>query len=247
MADPRHILATAKDEQFNLAGCGLFAQVFFVVKTEIAIKVPDEPGEADAIEKQIYERLGIHPYILRCFGECDSIVGRGLALQYLPFGTLARNLALDRFPVQRVDWPMQAVEAIRYIHSKGVIHCDISVGNFLIQNNGTLALADFCGSILDSSTAIVSTSTRYSRPLSLSERSSNSTTKDDIFALGTILYETSVGHILYPDKSNSEIYILFQRREFPSTIDLDSGFVVQKCWMDRYDTAGDIKADLGML
>ncbi|KAK2758952.1 hypothetical protein FQN54_003050 [Arachnomyces sp. PD_36] len=245
MASPHQILATARDDQFKLAGCGLFAQVLVVAKTDVAIKIADEPGEADAIEKRIYERLGPHPYILRCFGECDSIVGRGLALQYLPGGTLARNIALGRFPAQRTDWPAQCVEAIRFIHSKGVIHCDVSANNFLIQNDGSLALADFCGSILDGSDALVSTSTRYTRPMSLEERLLNLTEKDDIFALGTVLYEIVAGHFLYFDKTDGEIYTHFQKREFPDITSLGSlRFVVEKCWTDQYSNSEEIKLDL---
>jgi hypothetical protein len=70
-------------------------------------------------------------------------------------------------------------------------------------------LADFCGTILDGSTSLAATSARYSRPLPLADRLLNQTEKDDIFALGTVLYEISVGHRLYADRSDGEIYELF--------------------------------------
>lgn len=44
------------------------------------------------------------------------------------------------------SWPLQATEAVKYIHSKGVIHGDLGSHNFLVQSDGTLALADFGGS-----------------------------------------------------------------------------------------------------
>lgn len=142
-------------------------------------------------------------------------------------------------------WPVQAAEAIRYIHSMGVIHCDIGAHNFLIQKDGSLALADFWGSSLDGSTAIVSTSTRYARPLSLAERLLDQTETDDIFALGTVIYEISVGHRLYADKSDSEIYQLFQKREFPDTTGLALRTVIDKCWRNQYSNAEEVKLDLG--
>ena len=43
------------------------------------------------------------------------------------------------------------IKAIRYIHSKGVVHCDVGIHNFLVQDDGTLALADFGGSRVDGS------------------------------------------------------------------------------------------------
>jgi hypothetical protein len=40
------------------------------------------------------------------------------------------------------------------------------------------------------------------------------TEKDDILALGTVIYEISVGHRLYTEKSDGEIYQLFQKGSF---------------------------------
>jgi hypothetical protein len=103
MISPCHILAEAKRDQFELAGCGLFAQVVRVLDTEIALKIPDNPGEADAVEKKIYERLGTHPFILQYYGEGQSVLGKGLVLQYQSAGTLAKNLELERYPVERTQ------------------------------------------------------------------------------------------------------------------------------------------------
>ncbi|PSS22745.1 hypothetical protein M430DRAFT_48385 [Amorphotheca resinae ATCC 22711] len=220
MASPSQILAHAK--------------LYRVINTELALKIAFEPGEADAVEKRMYERLGTsHPLILKCYGEAESVLGKGLVLQYLPVGTLAGNLELERFPIERSQWPAQAVEAIRYIHSKGVIHCDIGAHNFLIQNDGSIALADFCGSILDGSTSLAATSAR-------------STEKDDIFALGTVLYEISVGHRLYADRSDGEIWELFQKREFPCLTGLARSLrsVIEKCWRDQYNSTEEVKSDL---
>jgi hypothetical protein len=105
----------------------------------------------------------------------------------------------------------------------------------------------FWGSSLDGSTAIVSISTRYSRPLSLAERLLNQTEKDDIFALGIVIYEINVGHRLYAEKSDSEIYQLFQKREFPDITGLDESLrmVIDKCWRDQYRNAEEVKFELG--
>lgn len=45
--------------------------------------------------------LSTHPLILKCYGEGESVLGKGLVLQYLPVGTLAGNLELERFPIER--------------------------------------------------------------------------------------------------------------------------------------------------
>ncbi|KAI9050304.1 hypothetical protein LZ554_005471 [Drepanopeziza brunnea f. sp. 'monogermtubi'] len=226
MASHRRIVSEAKRDQFRVIGVGSFADIYRVGDTDIAFKIAFQPEEPEQVpEKQIYERLGTsHPYILRSYGEAESVRGRGLMLQYLPTGMLAKYLDLKNFPKERTQWPVQAAEAIRYTHSKRVIHCDIGAHNFLIQEDGSLALADFWESSLDGSSATVSTSTRYSRPLTLAERILDQTEVDDIFALGSFMYEVSVGHRVYAEKSDNEIYKLFERREFPDKTGIDENF-----------------------
>jgi serine/threonine protein kinase len=110
---------------------------------------------------------------------------------------------------------VQAAEAVRYIYSKGVIHGDIGIHNFLVQKNSMLALADFGRSRIDGSECLVGSSVRYSRPVPPSQLGLDPTEKDDIFALGTVLYEISTGQRLYADKSDGEIRDLFHKHIFP--------------------------------
>ena len=87
------------------------------------------------------------------------------------------------------SWPSQATEAVRYIHSKGVVHGDLGSHNFLVQSDGTLALADFGGSRIDGSECLEHPPARYTRPVVISQFESQPTEKDDLFALGTVLYK----------------------------------------------------------
>jgi hypothetical protein len=104
MASCRCILAEAKPNQFKVVGSGSFSDVYRVVDTEIAFKIPLQRGESDVIEKRIYERLGTHhPFILRSYGEAESVLDKGLVLHYLPVGILAKNLELEKFPVERTQ------------------------------------------------------------------------------------------------------------------------------------------------
>lgn len=98
MASPQEILAAAKDKDFNIAGCGLVAQVLVLIEPGIALKIYDEPGETSEVEKRIYERLGPHPQILVTYGECESQAGKGLALKYLPAGPVVQHLAPEKYP-----------------------------------------------------------------------------------------------------------------------------------------------------
>ncbi|EEP77650.1 predicted protein [Uncinocarpus reesii 1704] len=237
-------LAEATKREFLGVGCGSFCDVFLIPNTQLVIKIPFDVLEDD-VEPQVYKRLGAHPRILQCFGEFECILGRGLVFEYLPLGKLAQYIAPEHFPSERKQWSGQAIEAILYIHSKGVIHCDVGIQNFLIRDNGSLVLADFYGSILDGSQSEVSTRSRYSRPLAIEERQLNQTERDDIFALGSVLYEIESGHRLYRDKTDREIHKLFQLRQFPdiSNIAAPLRFVIEKCWWDQYKSTEGIKSD----
>ncbi|WEW56748.1 hypothetical protein PRK78_002199 [Emydomyces testavorans] len=240
-------LTAAKASDLKGVGCGSFSDVFLIPKTQFVIKIPYDKLEEN-VEREIYARLGPHPNILQCYGEFECILGRGIVLDYLPAGPLAQYIALEHFPSQRTHWPAQAIEATSYIHSKGVIHCDIGTHNFLLRNDGSIVLADFYGSILDGSPAGVSTAARYSRPLSLKQRLLNQTEKDDIFALGSVLYEIVSGHRLYEGKEDGEIFKLFQQRQFPDTSAISGPLrlVIEKCWRDQYESAEDVKSEFGV-
>ncbi|KAJ6008250.1 hypothetical protein N7540_012226 [Penicillium herquei] len=196
-------LQKADRKQMQLAGIGCFAQVFKIADTGFIIKKAlDHPvvGNLQPTEKRIYERLGHHPCILQYYGEyCErDSLPNGLVFQYQIAGTLMENLALSHYP-KRTRWPLQAAEALRFIHSKNVIHNDFGSHNFLIQEDGSLVLVDFGGSQIDDTSPVVSYSTRYARP-GADGVVSNET--DDLFALGTIIYEISVGNLLYTDRSS---------------------------------------------
>ncbi|KAK0111544.1 hypothetical protein ONS95_001897 [Cadophora gregata] len=245
MTSPQEILAAAKDKDFKLAGCGLFAQVLVLLEPGIALKICDEPGEASEVEIKIYERLGLHPRILTTYGECESEAGKGLALEYLPAGPVVQHLALEKYSEERQRWPAQVIEAVQYIHSKGIVHCDIGAHNFMVSKDGSLVLADFCGSSLDGSRAIVAPSIRYCRPVPMEQRSLNICVKDDSFAVGVVLYEIAVGSRVLEAKDDRDVTRLYEKGEFPNLEGIEARLakVIKKCWEDRYESADEIQAD----
>ncbi|PGH08857.1 serine/threonine protein kinase [Helicocarpus griseus UAMH5409] len=221
----REALDKATRKDLWLAGLGCFSQVVRVGDTGLVVK-KSEPhpvvGDLQPVEKLIYERLGHHQFILRYYGEYHANtetpngVPGGLVFQYLPGGKLAASLPLSGYSEKRVGWAIQAAEAVQYIHSKSVIHSDLGSHNFLIREDRTLALADFGGSRIDDISQKVSYATRYQRPLPSNELDLMCTRKDDIFALGTVIYEITAGHQLYPDKQSGDIRQLLLCRKFPN-------------------------------
>lgn len=128
-----------------------------------------------------------------------------------------------------------------------MIHCDFGSHNFLIREDGSLALADFGGSTIDDSTSEVGYATRYQRPSSMAEKLSNSTEKDDLFALGTVLYEIITGNQIFSDISSRAIRRRFEEHEYPDlTVITDTNVrkVIMKCWECEYKNAEEVSQDL---
>ena len=65
----------------------------------------------------------------------------------------------DRFREEK--WCIQAAEGFAYIHSKGFLQGDISVGNVLLDKQSNIILCDFGGSSIDGCEARVMCDTRY--------------------------------------------------------------------------------------
>ena len=145
------------------------------------------------------------------------------------------------------SWPLQATKAIQHIHSKGVVHCDIGIHNFLIQENGTLALADFGGSRVDGSKSLEAGLPHYRRPTLA--RDSYPTEMDDLFSLGMVIYEIKTGEVAYVGKSDSEIRKSLESQHFPdlAPLSLEWRTIVNKCWQEEYNNAEEVLADLNGL
>jgi serine/threonine protein kinase len=108
MTSPRsweRALENVDQSQLELAGVGSFAQVIKIADTGFVIKKQNPHpvvGDLQPIEKNIYERLGHHPFILRYYGEYQGVgVLKGLVFQYLPGGTLSDNLPLSNYTEER--------------------------------------------------------------------------------------------------------------------------------------------------
>ena len=141
------------------------------------------------VEEQILGVLGEHRQIIGLLGKHEE----GLLLEYMPNGSVADYLykANPQPPIQeRLEWALQAAEAVAYIHAKRVIHCDISAGNLLLDKDLNVKLCDFQGRLLypdgtihlngDSAEGVKSSMPR-SDP-------NDANQKTDIFALRSAIY-----------------------------------------------------------
>lgn len=116
--------------------------------------------------------------------------------------------------------------ALKYAHSKGIVHRDIKPDNILISKRGEIKLADF-GIASDSvdEDNITLSGMSLGTPAYMSpeqfEDSSSVDKRADIYSLGIMLYEMLTGSKPYPGEFNMETFKIIKRGRYirPRRID----------------------------
>ncbi|KAL4790660.1 kinase-like protein [Aspergillus venezuelensis] len=224
------------------------------------MKYPRSPGEEEdlerlGIEKQIREVLASpgHKRIIAMKGSTED--GTGLYLERAINGTVADYLLESGLPVplleKRISWCREATEAVVYVHSKNVLHCDIQPTNLLLDKGLHIKLTDFQGRHLAEDGTVLldgwsGEPTRFSCPR---EDEFSANVKTDLFALGCNIYFMIMGHAIYPDIIDGDegyhekVQGRLERKEWPTDEHVLSA-VTLKCWEHKYDSAEEVLRDV---
>jgi serine/threonine protein kinase len=201
----------------------------------------DEAGRAASLrdlqrEFDVYQRLPRgHARLIRAVAWAPA---RGLTLEYLPHGNL-RDVLRDEGvgPALRARWACQAAEGVGLLHAHGVVHCDVSPSNFLLDAHMGLRIIDFSGSSIDGSWSSAFESARFCLPRSWE---APSTVLSDIFALGSTMYEILTGLAPYEELADEEVELLFRKQQFPAVDGVPGGEVILGCWCCKFESALDV-------
>jgi serine/threonine protein kinase len=187
------------------------------------------------LEAQIYERIGEHPRVPKLIkwdpDECC------LTMEYLENGNLGDYVEKNYetiAPELRLRWAKQASEGLQVLHSIGVIHCDISPRNFLLDCDLNLKISDFAGSSLSGSETSTYADTRFRHPCDLETPPRFS---DDIFGLGSLIYFLMTNNYPYEEVPSDEVEKLYGSRQFPEVTHLMCGDIIERCWHQQVDAA----------
>jgi serine/threonine protein kinase len=209
-----------------------------------------QPDEEDSVqnlenEKRILRILGHHPFIVHL----HSLSERGLVFEYYQhkslrdyYQTLLALPSLD----DRVRWCQQATKGFAYIHSKGILHNDISARNILLASDLTIKICDFGFSTLNDTAAIMvgTAETRYSRCSPVV--STKPCVADDVFAIGSLFFEIHTGKRPYNDRKSASVENLYAVKEFPVLDGISPTYaaIIHHCWANEYTCVRDIEKEL---
>lgn len=160
-----------------------------------------------------------------------------LTLEYESNGSLEAYLKNipDTDLATRLRWATQAADALAGLHARGIVHADVAPRNFLLDDTLDLRICDFAGSSSPARPIPPSCpGTRYQRrPWG---RDYVPVERDDIFALGSVLYYIMAGEEVFSNLEEEEIERRFHLQQFPSIQNLLQS-VINGCWIGSFPTA----------
>jgi len=196
-------------------GNGGFGSVFLaedtVIGKMVAVKVPhkqNQSREAMAAEARLMAPLS-HPNIVSVLTadmDEESNVFY-IVMEYVEGESLAEKLTREAHleEPQALAWSIQITDAVRYAHSRNILHRDLRPSNVLLTTDGQAKVVDFSISRLLEQAPYASTrigSPPYMAPEHFQGRA---TFASDIYSIGVMMYEMVTGVLPFFDINPSKI------------------------------------------
>jgi serine/threonine protein kinase len=126
---------------------------------------------------------------------------RALAMEWIPGGTLRARLRENAAGLPAAELTATArglLSTLAYLHGRGIVHGDLKPSNLLLRVPGEIVIADFGAAELVGADRAPAPETGGT-PLYLAPeqfRGAPSSPATDLYAVGAVLFEMSVGHPL---------------------------------------------------
>jgi len=161
-----------------------------LTSASVALKIT--AGDSDSTEKlraewQVSIRL-MHAHIVRAFEFHSASDAAIFSQQFIDgpnFGVLA-----GLSPEEVLGPVGLLLQAVSYLHAKGIVHRDIKASNVLLDSNGSPYLSDFGISVVDGQIGSGGSLIAQS-PQSLAGQPASAA--DDVFAVGSLIFELLSG------------------------------------------------------
>ena len=206
----------------DLIGKGSFGEVYRGTWREktVAIKILSNSGfskETNSLPREVILGLQLkHENLVETFDHRVSYHGElWIVLEFCDGGTLASMMDAGRFYDLQADVPilddiihiaLQVAKGMHHLHSKEILHADLSANNVLIRGNLLVKISDFgmIRSMSNPSTLTQTHGTVAYMPPELLENCHLSTATD-VYSFGIILFELLRGKRAYAQMREGQI------------------------------------------
>ena len=192
-------------------------------------------------EKAIYQRLGNHYGIVRCY----NLESTDISIEMELMGGNLRHYLANNRPEQgtRLAWLATIAHTMAYIHEHRTIITDLCLENLLLDKNDAtkVKICDFSESAL--------------MPLEWDFTGTDEfgfSILTDIGQFGAVMYEVVTGHrctydLTADSRAPEHMYTCPRRNRLPSTNDVWLGRIIHKCWTQAYRSARQLASELEMV
>jgi len=127
-----------------------------------------------------------------------------LAMEYAPFGDFFDLIFSQELHNEKLvrTYFHQLVNAVEYLHSKGIAHLDIKLENLLLGNDYLLKLADFDQSQLLDEKNLLSRGSPSFRSLEVLKGECKDFAAADVYSMGIVLYALATGDFPFLEKED---------------------------------------------
>ena len=202
-------------------GQGGMGEVYKAIHTKleqtVAIKVLSSEYSLDpSMRKRFVNEARIqakfsHPNMVNVFNLIEQDSNVFIVMEYINGDTLEKHLEKNGILSQdeSIKISLQVLNALQFMHSKGVVHRDIKPSNIMFSDTGVVKVTDFgIAKVMNEATKHTKTgmvgSVAYVSPEQILGEKTSITT--DIYSFGITLYKMVTGRA--PFRGNSEFVVM---------------------------------------
>ncbi len=228
----------------------------------VALREENGCEKLSAKEDHVYQLLGEHPHILGCYGlvEVHPSV-HSLQLERALHGKVREFIRNNKTtPVSeegRLNLALGVLSGTAHVHSKNIIHCDISCRNLLLFPDLSVKVCDFGSAKVDGNlyqnnnvnlyeNNIVE-EIRYELPLRGRSFEDRPYIKRELFALGSAIYEIIAWEMPFEELGTDDVQKKYAAEEFPNLTGILAGDIIRDCWDEKFETAEVIERAMKIL
>ena len=182
-------------------------------------------------ERFVYRQLSVHPNIVTVLAMEHK---EGIYLQrHRPLSQRIAEAAPSN--TLKNAWYLGMVRALNHLHTVGIAHADVRIGNFLCDANDNILLCDF-GLSCRFGSGVPTTDDLYRGTLNVNGRFETVSAASDRFALASVIFELEMGEKLkLADVEGNHIRLPVLRT---SSQQLDG--IIYSAWENKFSSTFDM-------